>query len=53
MKILTPHNEKGQKHGQWSLINKDGITIFKGTCINGVDLGYWVESRFIRAYYAR
>jgi len=53
MKMHAPHNEKGQEHGQWLNTNKDGETIFKGTYINGVDMGYWVESRFTRVYYAR
>ena len=53
MKITIPLNDKGQEHGQWLNINKDGVSIFQGTYVNGVDLGYWIESRFIRAYYAR
>ena len=48
-----PLNDEGQEHGQWLNINKDGVSIFQGTYVNGVDLGYWIESRFIRAYYAR
>jgi hypothetical protein len=53
MKMLAPHNEKGQEHGQWLNINNSNVIIFKGTYVNGVDLGYWVESRFLRIYYAR
>jgi hypothetical protein len=52
-KITAPFNENEQEHGQWLHINQDGVTIFKGMYVNGVDLGYWVESRFTRAYYAR
>ncbi len=52
-KITAPFNENEQEHGQWLHINHDGDTIFKGTYINGVDMGYWVESRFIKVYYAR
>jgi hypothetical protein len=53
MTIKAPFNENEQEHGQWLHINHDGDTIFKGTYINGVDMGYWVESRFIKVYYAR
>jgi hypothetical protein len=53
MKITAPHNDKGQEHGQWLNINKDDVTIFQGFYVNGFDLGYWIESRNNRAYYAR
>ena len=53
MKITIPLNDKGQEHGQWLNINKDGVLIFQGTFVNGVDLGYWIESKFYRVYYAR
>lgn len=53
MSITTPYNEEGQQHGQWLNVSVGGEIIFKGTYVNGVDLGYWVESRNIRAYYAR
>ena len=52
-KIKAPFNENHQEHGQWLHINQDGETIFEGTYINGVDLGYWFESKIYRVYYAR
>lgn len=53
MKITAPHNDEGQGHGQWLNIGKDGVIIFQGMYINGLDLGYWIESKNNRAYYAR
>jgi hypothetical protein len=53
MQDKTPRNANGQEHGQWLNINNSNVIIFKGTYVNGVDLGYWVESRFLRIYYAR
>lgn len=51
--IRAPHNEKSEAHGQWLNINQDGETIFQGMYINGLDFGYWIESKIYRAYYAR
>jgi len=51
--IRAPHNEKQEAHGEWLNIDKDGEIVFKGMYVNNVDLGYWVESRFSKAYYAR
>ena len=53
MKITAPHNDEPQEHGQWLNIGKDGVIIFQGMFINGLDLGYWIESKNNRAYYAR
>ena len=52
-KIKAPFNENHLQHGQWLHINQDGDTIFKGTYINGFELGYWVESKIIKLYYAK
>ncbi len=51
--IRAPYNEKKEAHGQWLNISEDGETIFQGMYINNVDLGYWIESRSIKTYYAR
>lgn len=53
MQDKKPRNEKGKADGHWLNINSYGDLIFKGTFVNGVELGYWVESRFDRIYYAR
>jgi hypothetical protein len=51
--IRAPYNEKKEAHGQWLNISQDGEVIFQGMYINNVDLGYWIESRIFKTYYAR
>ena len=53
MTISTPINEKGQKHGVWFNTDKEGYIIFMGMYVNGVDLGYWVEGKKRKVYYAK
>jgi hypothetical protein len=48
------YNDKGQYHGPWSLILKEGY--FEGHYLNGIRFGLWElcnNEQILRTYYAR
>ena len=48
------YNDKGQYHGPWSLILKEGY--FEGHYLNGIRFGLWElydNQKHFKTYYAR
>jgi hypothetical protein len=50
--IKTPHNEKGQAHGLWENYYNN-VTIFHGMYVHNNELGYWIEGKIEKKYYAK
>ena len=50
--IKTPHNEKGQAHGLWENYYNN-VTIFHGMYVHNIELGYWIEGKIEKKYYAK
>lgn len=50
---ITPVDDNYLEHGCWLNIDRYGQLVFKGVFIHGFEYGFWVESRFVKCYYAR